>query len=54
VDAWFSQVKLQLMRVEEIRRYDPKLLSFWNVNTPDELHQAELRAVEESSSLMGG
>ena len=41
VDAWFSQVKIHLFRIDDIHRYDPELLSFWNVNTPEELHQAE-------------
>jgi len=44
VDAWFSQVKIDLFRIDDIRRYDPELLSFWNVNTPEELQQAELLA----------
>lgn len=46
VDAWFSKVKLHLMRVEEIRRYDPDLRSYWNINTPEELGQAEQLAGE--------
>jgi molybdopterin-guanine dinucleotide biosynthesis protein A len=40
-DAWFSQVKIHLMRKEQIIQYDPELRSFWNVNTPEELHEAE-------------
>ncbi|OGO31322.1 MAG: hypothetical protein A2Z16_02720 [Chloroflexi bacterium RBG_16_54_18] len=48
VDAWFSQVKIDLFRIDDIRRYDPELLSFWNVNTPEELHQAELLAVDKT------
>ena len=46
VDAWFSQVKIDLLRLENIRLYDPDLLSFWNVNTPEELRQAEKMAIE--------
>lgn len=41
VDAWFSQVKVELFRKEEILRYDPEMRSFWNVNTPEELQAAE-------------
>jgi len=43
-DAWFSQVKIHLMRKEQIAQYDPELRSFWNVNTPEELHEAEKMA----------
>lgn len=41
VDAWFSQAQMYFMGEPELRRYDPELLSFMNVNTPDELVQAE-------------
>jgi len=40
-DAWFSQAKIVLMREEQIRQHDPELLSFSNVNTPEELQRAE-------------
>ncbi len=40
-DAWFSQAKIVLMREEQIRQVDPQYLSFSNVNTPEELQQAE-------------
>lgn len=48
VDAWFSQVDIELFRLEEIRLIDPDLISFWNVNTPEELLQAERMAASES------
>ena len=41
VDAWFPQVKLRLMTPEEVRPYDPHGTAFWNVNTTEELVQAE-------------
>jgi len=41
VDAWFPQVKLRLMSPEEFLPYDPGMTAFWNVNTPEELAQAE-------------
>ncbi len=41
VDAWFSQVKLHMLRLEEIQRLDPAFLCFRNVNTPEELVEAE-------------
>lgn len=41
VDAWFSQVRLRLMLPQEVRPHDPGGIAFWNVNTPQELAQAE-------------
>ena len=36
VVAWFPQVKVRLLTPEELKRYDPSGLAFWNVNTPEE------------------
>jgi molybdopterin-guanine dinucleotide biosynthesis protein A len=41
VDSWFSQVQLYPMQPDEIRRYDPDGVCFWNVNTPEELKAAQ-------------
>jgi molybdopterin-guanine dinucleotide biosynthesis protein A len=41
VDSWFSQVQLYPMQPDEIHRYDPDGLCFWNVNTPEELKAAQ-------------
>jgi molybdopterin-guanine dinucleotide biosynthesis protein A len=41
VVAWFPQVKVRVLTPEEIRRYDPSGLAFWNVNTPEEFSKAE-------------
>jgi len=41
VVAWFPQVNVRVLTSEEIQRYDPSGLAFWNVNTPDEFMQAE-------------
>lgn len=46
VDSWFDLVKVQVLRAEEIRRYDPRWLCFRNVNTPEELREAEQIALE--------
>jgi len=43
-DAWFNQVNLRLLSIDEITHYDPTGLVFWNVNTPEELSRAEERA----------
>jgi molybdopterin-guanine dinucleotide biosynthesis protein A len=39
--SWFKEVKLAVLKPEEVAVYDPQGLAFWNVNTPDELRQAE-------------
>jgi molybdopterin-guanine dinucleotide biosynthesis protein A len=41
VIAWFPQVKVRVLTREEIKRYDPSELAFWNVNTPEEFAKAE-------------
>ena len=41
VIAWFPQVKVRVLRPDEIQRYDPLGLAFWNVNTPEEFAEAE-------------
>ena len=50
VDTWFSRVNLRYMLPEEIVRYDPRQLAFWNVNTPEELQRAEQLAADENIS----
>lgn len=40
VDAWFSRVKIQQLKPEGIKIYDPDMLSFFNINTPDDLQTA--------------
>ena len=47
VIAWFPQVKVRLLTPEEIRRYDPTGLAFWNVNTPEEFAEAEKIAISQ-------
>jgi molybdopterin-guanine dinucleotide biosynthesis protein A len=44
VIAWFPQVKVRTLTLEEIRLYDPSGLAFWNLNTPEEFAEAERRA----------
>jgi len=41
VIVWFPQVKVRVLTSDEIRRYDPQGLAFWNVNTPEEFIEAE-------------
>jgi molybdopterin-guanine dinucleotide biosynthesis protein A len=54
VDAWFAQVKVRLFREDELRRYDADLRCFENVNTPEELAEAEMRAQEGRDSRTTG
>jgi molybdopterin-guanine dinucleotide biosynthesis protein A len=46
VDAWFERVNIRYVEEEEIILYDPGRLAFFNINTPEELMQAELLARE--------
>jgi len=41
VDAWFSQVNIRYLTPSEILPYDPDQLAFLNINTPEELREAE-------------
>ncbi len=41
VDAWFGQVNIRYLDVEEIQPYDPDGLAFLNINTLEELGRAE-------------
>jgi len=50
VVAWFPQVKVRVLTSDEIKRYDPSGLAFWNVNTPEEFAKAEEIAKSEYSS----
>jgi molybdopterin-guanine dinucleotide biosynthesis protein A len=41
VISWFPQVNMRVLTPDEIQRYDPLGLAFWNVNTPEEFAEAE-------------
>lgn len=43
--SWFSRVRLRTLTQEECQRFDPANLAFANVNTPDELREAEALAL---------
>lgn len=47
VIAWFPQVKVHKLTLEDVRRYDPTGLAFWNVNTPEEFAEAEKLATSQ-------
>lgn len=44
--SWFPSVKISTLGEEDLRPLDPMGLAFQNINTPDELRQAELLARE--------
>ncbi|HJR79442.1 MAG TPA: molybdenum cofactor guanylyltransferase [Anaerolineales bacterium] len=48
VVAWFPQVNVRILTPEEIKRYDPVGLTFWNVNTPEEFAEAERISLSHS------
>jgi molybdopterin-guanine dinucleotide biosynthesis protein A len=48
VDAWFARVSIHYLQPMEVARYDPQGLAFRNVNTPEELAEAERIATEHS------
>jgi hypothetical protein len=41
MDSWFGEVHIRSLLEEEIRRIDPDLRSFHNINIPEEFKQAE-------------
>jgi molybdopterin-guanine dinucleotide biosynthesis protein A len=41
VDSWLAGAQIEFLTPEEVRRYDPRGMAFFNVNTPAELQQAE-------------
>jgi len=54
VDSWFHRVRVYRMMPDEIQVYDPDLLSFWNVNTPEDLQLAiQLASKDESGGSSG-
>jgi len=54
--SWLPDVKVQEMPFEVVKVYDPEMIAFYNLNTPDDLKQAESIALLEmghSSNLSG-
>ena len=47
VIAWFPQVKVRVLTLEEIKSADPEGVAFWNVNTPEEFTKAEKLATSQ-------
>jgi len=51
VISWFPQVRVRVLRSEEVARLDPRRLAFWNLNTPEEFVRAEAYARRLEASL---
>lgn len=49
---WFPEVKVRVMETAEVQAIDPDLRTFVNLNTPDELRQAEelARRLDQSAA----
>lgn len=50
VDSWFPQISIRYLLPQDILPFDPYQLAFINLNTPDELLEAEKRAREMMQS----
>lgn len=48
VDAWFSQVNIRYLEPAEFLPYNPDQRAFLNINTPEELTEAEGMAREDT------
>jgi molybdopterin-guanine dinucleotide biosynthesis protein A len=46
VISWFPKVRVRELTPQEVNRFDPSGLCFWNLNTPQEFEEAEKRASE--------
>jgi molybdopterin-guanine dinucleotide biosynthesis protein A len=44
--AWHDHARVIILPPATVSQYDPHQLAFWNVNTPEEFHQAETKALE--------
>jgi molybdopterin-guanine dinucleotide biosynthesis protein A len=39
--SWQDKAEIRILTPDEVRKYDPRGMTFWNVNTPEEFRQAE-------------
>ena len=47
VIAWFPQVKVRVLTLDEVKKQDPSGRAFWNLNTPEEFAEAEKKALAD-------
>ncbi|HEY6072517.1 MAG TPA: molybdenum cofactor guanylyltransferase [Anaerolineales bacterium] len=52
--AWLPRVRVRVLTAEELKRWDPEGLAFWNVNTPEEFARAEALASAHDQYRAGG
>lgn len=48
--GFFSEVRVERVPEETVRRFDPQLLSFFNANTPEEFEWAQRKLTERDSA----
>jgi molybdenum cofactor guanylyltransferase len=48
VDSWFDQARIEYFSPEDVELFDPHQMAFFNVNTPEDLKQAEEYARQEA------
>ena len=53
VDSWYSRVEVRLLSMDEMKRFDSHRLAFRNVNTREDLAQAEQIAMGLPDQLQG-
>jgi len=53
IQTLFGQVRTKRISEEALRAFDPDLISFFNVNTPEDLHTAETLAAADTRSSNG-
>ncbi|MEO8391465.1 MAG: molybdenum cofactor guanylyltransferase [Chloroflexota bacterium] len=52
ISTFLSEIRVHFVEETEVRRFDPELRSFVNLNSPQELHQAEMgNRVQKMDSL---
>jgi molybdopterin-guanine dinucleotide biosynthesis protein A len=39
--AWLTKVEVSFIEPQEIKKYDPERIAFWNVNTDEDLKRAQ-------------
>ncbi len=50
VTGWFDAVHVYRLSLQEISKYDPDQVAFWNLNTPGDFEQAEKYALSKEAS----
>ena len=51
ITGFFPDVRVREVPEDELRRYDPNLLSFFNINTQEDVDRAEALAAQASEGV---